>query len=386
MHRTRVRDLGVQLLPDGGFLLRAPVQGLAARAPLHAVELLAWCTEPRTRAESEARFGPAGSRLYDALAEVGFLVEPEAAANTPVMFENFASLDVHRRMLGDRPRMEAYARAIAEVVRPGMTVLDAGTGTGVLAGLAARAGARRVYAVDNSDMIDVATQIFRASGLSDRIQPIRADLRTVKLPEPVDVVVSETFGAFALAEGGFDDVKACCAQNLAPGGRVIPEGVRLHLAPTNDPALAELALGPFAPFGGVALDVIRDSALHRGMTTTVAPGSLAHPGEVWADLAFPEHSRGAGRARFEGLGPAPVVGFVGWFSLRLSPSVTLGTGPDDPLTHWRQQLLPTPPFEVRGALEVEAEIGPAMADRRGAEVTLRWSSAAGSGRSWHRLR
>ena len=45
---------------------------------------------------------------------------------------------------------------LAAVVRPGCAALDAGCGSGILAGLTARAGARVVYAVDNSDMIDVA--------------------------------------------------------------------------------------------------------------------------------------------------------------------------------------------------------------------------------------
>jgi len=386
MHRTRIRDLGIHLLPDGGFLLRAPVHGIAARAPLHAVELLSFCTEPRTRADAQARFGEAGGRLYDALTEVGFLVEPAAALHTPVMFENFASLDVHHRMLGDRPRMDAYARAIASVVRPGMAVLDAGTGTGILAGLAAAAGARVVYAVDNSDMIDVAAEVFRASGFGDRVRPIRADIANVSLPEPVDVVISETFGALALAEGGLEDVAACCARNLAPGGRVIPQGLSLHLAPVGDPALLDAALAPFSPYGGVALDALRSSALHRGVTATVATGALLHPGVPFATMPFPSASRVRGEAVLPSLEEETVYGFAGWFDLDLAPGVSLSTGPAAPLTHWRQQYLPVEPFRVSGPLRLDVEMGAALSDRRGAEVTVTWASAAGEGRSWHRLR
>jgi SAM-dependent methyltransferase len=386
MEHTRVRDLGIHILPDGGFLVRAPMRGLAARVPLHAVELLAFCTEPRTRADAEARFGPAGARLYGALAEVGLLVRPEEAHHTSVMFENFASLDVHRRMLGDTPRMRAFADAVRAVVRPGMAVLDAGTGSGILAGLAAQAGARVVYAVDNSDMIDVATEVFRASGFGDRVRPVRADIAQVELPERVDVVVSETFGAMALAEGGLDDVRACVARNLAPGGRVIPEGLSLHLAPVRDRALHDEALGPFKTFEGVDLGVLRYSALHRGVTTVVAPAQLAHAGAAFARVPFPSETPVRGELRLDGVAPGPLYGFVGWFTLHLAPGVDLGTGPADPLTHWKQQLLPVEPFYVDGPLLLTAEVGPAAGDRRGAEVLLRWSSLLGEGQSFHRVR
>lgn len=386
MERTRVRDLGISMLPDGGFLVRAPVRGVAARVPLHAVELLAFCSTPRKLADVEARFGPVGARLYAALADVGLLVDPGVAEATPVMFENFASLDVHRRMLGDRPRMEAYARALAEVVRPGMAVLDAGTGSGVLAGLAGRAGARVVYAVDNSDMIDVAAEVLKASGLADRVRLIRGDIANVQLPEPVDVVVTETFGALALAEGGLDDLRACCARNLASGGRVIPSGLALHIAPVGDPAVHDEAVGAFAPFGGVDLGVLRFSALHRGMTTTLGPHQLLHPGVAFARVGFPTESRLSGRVTLHPERPGMVYGFAGWFSLELAPGVVLGTGPADAPTHWRQQFLPVEPFSVDSPIELDASVGTATEDRRGVEVRLTWTSGGQRGASYHRLR
>lgn len=63
-------------------------------------------------------------------------------------FKRYGDLELQRRMVADRPRTDAFAAAIREVVRPTDTVLDVGTGTGILAMLAARAGARKVYAID----------------------------------------------------------------------------------------------------------------------------------------------------------------------------------------------------------------------------------------------
>jgi len=386
MELLRVRDLSLALLPDGAFFVRAPSRGVAARVPMHAVEILSFCSTPRDEASVERAFGPVGVRLYRGLADLGLLVPPTVAAETPVLFENFASLDVHRRMLADRVRLDAYARAIEAVVRPGMVVLDAGTGSGILAGLAARAGARVVYAVDNSDMIEVAAEVFRASGLGDRIRPIRADVADLRLPEPVDVVVTETFGALALAEGGFDDVHACCARNLAPGGRVIPEGVSLALAPVGDRALLDEAVGPFSTYGGVDLGALRTAALQRAMTTTIPAGSLLHPGATFARMPFPSAPQVVGDLVLDGVGAAPIVGFAGWFVLHLAPGVDLDTGPSAPQTHWRQQLFPVEPFDGDGPLALSAQVGPALGDRRGAELRLRWRRGSASGEAFHRMR
>jgi predicted RNA methylase len=41
--------------------------------------------------------------------------------------------DFHKLMLSDHIRMVAYENAIKRLVQPGMTVVDVGTGTGILA-------------------------------------------------------------------------------------------------------------------------------------------------------------------------------------------------------------------------------------------------------------
>ena len=54
-------------------------------------------------------------------------------------------------MLNDSVRMESYAKAIIETCKD-KVVLDLGCGTGVLSTLAIKAGAAKVYAVDNANI------------------------------------------------------------------------------------------------------------------------------------------------------------------------------------------------------------------------------------------
>ncbi len=86
-----------------------------------------------------------------------------------------APLDHHRRMLADPHRMDAYERAIRRLVRPGDVVLDLGAGTGILAMLAARAGAARVHAVESMPIARLAADLVRENRLGDRVTVHEAD-------------------------------------------------------------------------------------------------------------------------------------------------------------------------------------------------------------------
>jgi SAM-dependent methyltransferase len=384
--RVRVSDLGATFLPDGAVMVRAPMRGIGAKVPPFAVELLAFLSVPRSADEIAGRYGPKAVQMADQLAGVGLLVDEYSEATVGWgFFENFAAIDVHRRMLGDEPRMHAYLQAIIAAVKPGMAVLDAGTGSGVLAVLAARAGARVVYAVDGSDILDVAKDAFRASGVGERVVPIRGDFRTVSLPEKVDVIVTETFGAFGLAEDGLTDIAACAANNLAPGGVILPEAMALWLAPVGGPRLVDEALGPFRGRAGVEFPALLHSAHARGLTTAITPGDLLHPGAAIGVARLGTPPKVAGKVDFEVHGA--ITGWAGWFDLHFPGAPTLSTAPAATATHWKQQFLAVdPPIRADGPVSVDVALAPPAEDRRGLEVTARWNTGGASGSTWHRLR
>ena len=77
----------------------------------------------------------------------------------------YAEFEVHRTMICDRVRTEAFRRAIDSVVRPGDVVLDVGAGSGILSVFAARAGAARVYAVERTTVAVLAQELAAANGV-----------------------------------------------------------------------------------------------------------------------------------------------------------------------------------------------------------------------------
>ena len=112
----------------------------------------------------------------------------------------------HYSMLHDQARVGAYDRAIRATVTPGSLVLDIGTGSGILAMMAARAGAGLVIGCErNAALAQVAEAIVARNGLSDRVRIFAgelADLRVGKeLPRRADFAISEILGANLLDEG-----------------------------------------------------------------------------------------------------------------------------------------------------------------------------------------
>ena len=79
----------------------------------------------------------------------------------------------HFNMLNDRQRNEVYDNSIRKAVDANTTVLDVGTGSGLLSMMAARAGAKKIFACEMVRPIaDVARTIVLSNGYTDRIKVI----------------------------------------------------------------------------------------------------------------------------------------------------------------------------------------------------------------------
>jgi len=149
----------------------------------------------------------------------------------------------HGKMIADRPRIEAYARALSQAIQPGSVVVDIGTGLGIFALLACRFGARRVYAIEADDVIQVAREIAAANGCAQRIEFIRGLSTQVSLPEGADVVVSDLRGILPWFGHHIPAIADARQRFLAPGGVLIPQRDTLWAAVVEAPELYGLLVG-----------------------------------------------------------------------------------------------------------------------------------------------
>ncbi|CAE8596444.1 unnamed protein product, partial [Polarella glacialis] len=148
-------------------------------------------------------------------------------------FCEYAYLYHQMDMLEDSHRTGSYFNAITwnPSCFKDKVVLDVGAGTCILSIFAARAGAKKVFAVEATDMAVRSRKIVEAQGLSDVIRVLQGTVETVELPCKVDVIVSEWMGYFLLRESMLDSVLVARDRFLKPGGSLFPSHATLYLAP-----------------------------------------------------------------------------------------------------------------------------------------------------------
>lgn len=140
----------------------------------------------------------------------------------------------HVPMLLDDARNAAYARAVRQMVRPGMRVLEIGTGGGLLAMLCAQAGAIVTTCETHPMIAATARAIVARNGLSDRVTVIAKQSDQMQIPEdmdaPAELVVHEIFGARLFDEGVTEALADARARLLLPGAPALPPRAEIRCA------------------------------------------------------------------------------------------------------------------------------------------------------------
>tara|TARA_R110001599_G_scaffold353826_1_gene599246 strand:+ start:19050 stop:20081 length:1032 start_codon:yes stop_codon:yes gene_type:complete len=311
---------------------------------------------------------------------IGMSSDNENDQNSPSYRMSYRDVAMHKVMLQDVVRTDAYAKSIREVVRPEHSVLDFGCGTGILAMFAARAGAGKVIAVDRSPFIKTAKEIAIRNNF-DNIDFYHDDHQSLQLEEKVDVIVSEWMGHCLFYEAMLEPLLAIRDRYLAKDGVMIPAEVSLHAGLVCDEDLRDdlsfLSERPydidFAPISHVPLqqtdlltldpESILKNTAHLGSLDMRHIGKSNTP-RVFSGTITPDRK-------------ATIFALCGWFSAVLSPGITLGTGPNDMPTHWDQVLFPLPePFTVDPSRELTITISP-LTEQVGKEQCWYWSITDG---------
>lgn len=282
-------------------------------------------------------------------------------------FQFYGFLSQQQNMMQDYVRTSTYQRAILNNILDfkDKVVLDVGAGSGILSFFAAQAGAKKVYAVEASNMAHHAQILVNANGLHDRIKIVAGKIEEIELPESVDVIISEPMG-YMLYNERMLETYLHAKKWLAPGGKMFPSRGDLHIAPFTDDALfmEQYNKANFwyqTCFHGVDLTSLRTAAMKEYFRQPIVDTfdiricmskSVRHVVDFLEATESDLH-RLEIPLQFHILQSGTCHGLAFWFDVAFAGStqyVWLSTAPTEPLTHWYQVrcLLETPVFVKQG--------------------------------------
>jgi Flp pilus assembly protein TadD len=238
----------------------------------------------------------------------------------------------HFPMMNDAPRNALYDEAIRRVA-PGRSVLDIGTGAGLLAMMAARAGARWVASCEAEPWVAAkAREVVTLNGLGDRITligkrstelAIGRDLR-----ERAEVLVTEIFGTTCINEHVIPTIEHAHAELLRPDAIVVPRAASLRGYLAGGPALegyffvdraAGFELTPFNEFAQPTMGLPINNLPHEVLSDDfeIFRFDLTEPRFAAAERIIEVSARRAGRC----------FGVVQWLRLELGDDITYENRP-----------------------------------------------------------
>ena len=255
-------------------------------------------------------------------------------------------IEYQRTILADTVRNRAFADALKKLIVPGKTtVADIGAGTGYLSFLARKLGAKECHLYEVSELSDVSRKLAKENGITGCHFSHKHSM-DVKNPPKVDLVISETFGNFALEEsiiGNLNDAK----RFLKAGGNIMPMNLRQFVAPVTSDRIQK-SIDTWSGIGGdLEWNAARETAMNNMYVKEIHLDDLLKEGtREWDNIDFSKHNKEIRKARIEwtlatrNQQPATISGFALWWESDLAPGITLSTSPWEKPTHWQQIYLP----------------------------------------------
>jgi len=264
---------------------------------------------------------------------------------------------IHKLMLSDSIRVEAYKKAIKKNVKKGDIVLDVGTGTGILACFAAKA-AGRVLAVEPTETIELAKKIARKNNLSGKIEFIKSYIENIDIPK-VDHIVSEWLGIFGVQENLLPLIAYARDKFLVPKGKMLPHKVSLYITLIEEEKFHYQLTRKWHEIYGLNLTDFTDFLVDDVYIFSIPQEKfLSKPKKIKEfNMYTADSSEFSVEVNLKVKRDGNCHGLGGWFKAEFPGDIIMNTAPDKRLTHWHQAYFPiNKPLKVKRNDEIKVDI------------------------------
>ena len=237
-------------------------------------------------------------------------------------------------LLGQRSRLNKFKQAIQEVVKVEDYVVDIGTGSGILAILAAKAGAGRVTAIDvNPESLRYAKRAAQMNGVDQVIEFVEGSFFEFVPKEKANIVICEMLSSMMLVEQQIPASFHATEKILRPDGVILPQEVTVYIVPVECMEIWERFQFEDLQFPRVVQTVSRDAARDLAEMETLVTFDLRH---LKQDVSVSK------TLHFTAVDKGTIHGLVGVFESKLFGDIHLKMEDG-----WKQLFIPlTQPIKV----------------------------------------
>jgi predicted RNA methylase len=251
----------------------------------------------------------------------------------------------HFPMMNDNVRNDAYENALKTALLNGGTVLDIGSGSGLLSMMAARHGANHITTCEVVSMVaEKAKIIIERNGFKNQIQVINKLSTNLivgeDIPNKADILVTEIFDNGLLGEFALSAISHARKNLLEPEAKIIPAGAKVYAILIDSDEIyknhrvekiSNFDLSPFNQFStygsvGYHLDKMNYS-------------SLSEVTSIFEFDFYQDKQNESKSISFDIIksGTAHAIAF--WYELQVDSQNTISTAPNLPqLSCWKQSV------------------------------------------------
>jgi ubiquinone/menaquinone biosynthesis C-methylase UbiE len=245
-------------------------------------------------------------------------------------------------LLKDRQRIETFQKAVSQSVREGDVVLDLGTGLGTFAFFAAKVGAKKVYGIDKKDIVEMAKELCKFNNLIEKVIFYKGNSDDIDLPEKVDLIVTEMLWSLFISKSTMKSIKDAREKFLKEKGRIMPESVRIYLAPVGNQNVYNDIVSvngygiDWTPAAKMTVNNLHQKFFKKGDILS-APKMIKEINLMDINLdELPINWHGSFRLSHSGT----IHGLAGWMDLQLTDDIILSNSPLSKPTVWENIFFP----------------------------------------------
>jgi protein arginine N-methyltransferase 1 len=261
-------------------------------------------------------------------------------------YQNRAHHSYYETLLKDYEPMQLWRQILSfnPLQIRDRVILDIGSGPGIFSLLAARAGARHVYAWEPSVQSRYSERIISDNRFSDIITVLTGPIETIEIPDQVDVLFTSAFGFFLYQDSLIPQFVYARTHFLKPDGVILPSRYSFSLC------CCSASHFPLTSFWkdvyGFDYSPIEHEIVNSPFRTLVATSRIVTNTAVLVEGTFEvTEESGITNREFEIVAnkEKEISGFVIWFEVFYElprQTLVLSTSPMSPDTHWMQICLP----------------------------------------------